>query len=369
MPRLPEFIFDSYKRYKADTNQLTAWLVETAKGLGYGLELPLSTERELPRKHTSDVAALEIATASLVAEYRRIFVNDFIKLARFIASTHHHMKVPILMLKLAHSAIAIWKHCAERFKHQTTQEEDTSDKAHWHFIIVLEEVVQILDPLCDTKPASVETNVDDVAPFVNPFLHLEMEEAKDEEVFEILPPVVVDHNTSPPHQLVIYIVVDDHDDDWLVVIYCVFKDLGDIQIFLCETWSDYRDKKIDLITVSNTTNMAFEIIRSMLENLLALNPEFNNYETIAYVLCSAVYKRLGVDPSAMELVDMLNLKMVIVEEFVYLPTYLLLRSFRKNIQGPGMVSAKLPGHFGIYDPHRCRDSLSRKEKKLEDHII
>jgi hypothetical protein len=202
----------------------------------------------------------------------------------------------------------------------------------------LEEVVQILDLLCDTKPASVETNPGDAAPLVNPFSHLDVEETKDKEVFETLPPVVV------------YTVAGDEDDDWLVAIYCVFKDLSDVQTFLRETWSDYRDKKIDLITASVTTNMAFEIIRSMLEDLLALNPEFNNYETIAHVLCSTACSRLGADPSAMELVDMLNLKMVNVEEFIYLPTYLLLRSFCEKIQGPGMVPAKPPGHFGIYDP-------------------
>jgi hypothetical protein len=107
MPKLPYFIFDSYKRYKADTNQLTTWLVETAKVLGYGLELPLSTEGELPRKHASNAAALGTATASSVAEYRRIFVNDFIKLACFIVGTHHRIKVPNLVLKLARSAIAV----------------------------------------------------------------------------------------------------------------------------------------------------------------------------------------------------------------------------------------------------------------------
>ena len=101
-----------------DASQLTAWLVETAKGLGYGLELPLSTERELPRKHAPDAVALGTATASSVAEYRRIFVNDCIKLARFIAGTYYCIKVPNLVLKFTRSAIVVQKYCAKWFKQQ-----------------------------------------------------------------------------------------------------------------------------------------------------------------------------------------------------------------------------------------------------------
>jgi hypothetical protein len=32
---LPEFLFSTYKQYKTDTNKITTWLVETAKGCGY----------------------------------------------------------------------------------------------------------------------------------------------------------------------------------------------------------------------------------------------------------------------------------------------------------------------------------------------
>ena len=32
---LPDFLFDSHKRYKADTNRVAAWLAETAQKYGH----------------------------------------------------------------------------------------------------------------------------------------------------------------------------------------------------------------------------------------------------------------------------------------------------------------------------------------------
>lgn len=43
---LPKFLVGSYKRYKADTDLFTAWLVETAAKAGHQLELGRQTTEE-----------------------------------------------------------------------------------------------------------------------------------------------------------------------------------------------------------------------------------------------------------------------------------------------------------------------------------
>jgi hypothetical protein len=375
MPKLPEFIFDSHKRYKADTNQLTAWLVETAEGLGYGSESLHSTECKVTaptrlkgkaRKQNTREATI----ASSTVEYKTIFVKEFTKLARFIAGSSYPIKVPRLVLKLAHSAISARKRCAEWFRHTATQEA-VSDKTHWHFITVLEEVVRILDPLCDqddTKSAAIETRPGEVA-LANSFSLLNVEETKDDDFCQTLPPVATQASTGTPlsQQLVVYTVAEDDTDDWFVV-FCFFRDLSEIRNFLRETWSDYRDGKTDLITASVTTNMAFSIIRSAQEDLVSLHPNMDSYEGIADVLCSGTYIHLGEGPPPFERGGNLNLNLLDFEEFVYLQIFWMLLKFCDVIQ-PDILPVYLPGRFGIYDPHRSRDSLSIQEKRSEDRII
>ena len=49
MNRLPEFIFDTNKRYKADTEKVLAWLCETAKKCGYTLDTTAAVQNPAGR--------------------------------------------------------------------------------------------------------------------------------------------------------------------------------------------------------------------------------------------------------------------------------------------------------------------------------
>lgn len=49
MTPLPEFLFDTYKRHKADTNRVAAWLVETAQKCCHALEILVTSRPSGPR--------------------------------------------------------------------------------------------------------------------------------------------------------------------------------------------------------------------------------------------------------------------------------------------------------------------------------
>ncbi|CAM6087362.1 unnamed protein product [Calypogeia fissa] len=423
MPKLPEFIFDSHKQYKADTNQFTSWLVETAEGLGYDLDLqPVSViEDDPPRKNPphrsgrtkgkarkqqgskggSAPKSPAAGSSSFIAEYKRIFVKEFTKIANFIAGSANKVKVPNLVLNLARRAIAMRKRCAEWFKQQAPEDEDDiSAKTHQHFITVLEEVVEILDPLCerDCKPTS-KTKTSNVAEtqnltsqgetLVNPFSILDIEDTTDEDLSEEFPqPQVTTSSTtisttkttkrtSRGRQVEVHYILEEEesDADDLLALFCFFYDLYLIRDSLRDTWADYRDRTIDLITASVTTNMAFHIIRSKQDDLLAMYPELDNYKKLAIVLCVAGSMRRTVNHATMEVEievdfeDFLSMpRRKQVEEFVYIPIYSLFMSLLQVIQ-PNMLPVYQPGHFGTYNPRQSRDSMTTAQKELEDKII
>jgi hypothetical protein len=53
-------------------------------------------------------------------------------------------------------------------------------------------------------------------------------------------------------------------------VFCFFEDLHRIQDFLKETWNDYKEYKIDLITAVIITNAAIDIVRRLEESLVEI---------------------------------------------------------------------------------------------------
>ena len=71
---LPDFLFDSHKRYKADTDRVAAWLAETAQKFGHTLKSQPSTSRpigsgRLKGKEAREKASTGATTSSTALRY------------------------------------------------------------------------------------------------------------------------------------------------------------------------------------------------------------------------------------------------------------------------------------------------------------
>lgn len=404
MTTLPDFLFDSHKRYKADTNRIAAWLAETAQKHGHTLEAQPSTSspsgprlKGKARKQAREAqkAATGAGTTSAVARYT-ITVKEFTDLALWIVNQKPPIKVPQIILWLIRSAITLRKRCAEWFQKKMTREnladESASNLKHSHFIDVLEHVLHILEP--NSTPETVDsaqvgrTPSEDTAGkmdagaksqaeldnLVNCFdiLNIEQNAFAPDAVPEPSAAArnVVSGETTPRAPRNVTYEMEATDEELYFALYCFFDDLDRLRGFLHKLWSQYKAGEIDLITASVTTNMAINLVHRAEQDLTAAFPIIpKTYDGIALVFYILMCGLRGEDPDEREQPDdIVNFAMLDVADWVYLPVYSLLLSFCDVIRSNHAPVMK-PGHFGIYNPRVDRSKLTIRQKMQEDRII
>src|ERR1700676_2978899 len=99
MTTLPDFLFDTYKRYKADTNRVVAWLVETSQKCGHTLEsqptmTSSSSGPRLKGKARTEARKAGTATRSAPSLKHAIAVNGLTDKAQLIANQNPPVKIP-----------------------------------------------------------------------------------------------------------------------------------------------------------------------------------------------------------------------------------------------------------------------------------
>ncbi|KAJ3089487.1 hypothetical protein HK102_006278 [Quaeritorhiza haematococci] len=406
MGTLPDFLFSSSKRYKNETNRLAEWLAVTAKSLGYDLESEVEIKRNRMRGGKARKLAKEAAKAAGSSSNSRpgssntptptpaptgpiteyiIGVKQFTTLARFIVDKSPTLKVPRSVLNIAQSAISIRKRCAQWFagKANASEKIKKSNETHGHFISVLEQVVEILKPRCaelgvkkgkeKDEKVTRDSSVDEIN-LVNSFGLLTVEEP---ELVEAVPSAAKGKAKPSTTALVqvrdpstVYSAGKDDMED-LFALFCFFEDLKEMRTFLSELWKDYRDGKVDLVTVSVTTNTALDLIPRAQDDLLSFHPDLDDYDKVVKVMYVSACLSRGEDPSNIQKPEcVVNMNMLDVADFLYIPAYSILCSLREAIPPGGKtVPVYKPGHLGVYDPCRNRDSLSIQEKRREDLII
>ncbi|KAJ3289777.1 hypothetical protein HK104_007243 [Borealophlyctis nickersoniae] len=208
--------------------------------------------------------------------------------------------VPAFVLTIARRAIQARKRCADWFRRSPVDDDDTKaqkDESHWLFVGVLEDVVKMLTPLAvpevrkETEKSTAEVSLE------NQFSSLEVDETEEDiEDATQVPPL-------PPSDVSIigeeaYDVEEDESE--IFATFCLFEDLANIRRFLQQTWTDYREGRIDLITASATTNTAVDIVREAHEELVGLYPHLTDYYEV--INAPYVYACLcrGEDPNAVE---------------------------------------------------------------------
>ncbi|KAJ3293169.1 hypothetical protein HK104_004683 [Borealophlyctis nickersoniae] len=384
MTKLPPFLADSHKRYKADTNRLAQWLVVNAKRLGYELETSETSEtsqassvptgskrlKGKARKLAREAGAASGTSAPLPRKRHVLTVQQFTDMAETIARAGE--PVPAFVLTIARRAILARKRCADWFRRSPVDDDDIKarkDEGHWHFVGVLEDVVEMLMPLAVPEVRQEAEKGDESTAEVsleNQFSLLEVDE-NDEEDFEDatqeppLPPSDVSSIGEEVYE------VEEDNSEIRFIIFCLFEDLADIRRFIQQTWTDYREGQIDLITASVTTDMAVNLVRDAEEELANLCPLLTGYED--FVAKPYVYACLcrGEDPRNIDQEFMVNVRMMDVAEFLYLPIYSSLFPLRDAINPKVLPVYK--GQYGYHDPRQNRESLTQSERMWEDRRI
>ncbi|KAJ3036284.1 hypothetical protein HDV00_002941 [Rhizophlyctis rosea] len=409
MSKLPEFVYDTYTRYKVDTNRLARWLVTTAERLGYeglkgrrdaevsegGQEVQSGEHRKAKNKRRSTGAKAK-TDPNAQPEKRILAVAQFTELAEFIAKSGEAVKIPRAVLTVARSAIAARKGCAGWFRDVKAAggSDGQSDDRHWHFIAVLEKVVDILEKceVVDIKGgvagrgagqregtnATKECDVE----IENRFAMLELDDLVDahSESLEPHPPLHHATTTSRPAKPapiveVMYETEEDQEDIRIFISYCFFRDLNAIRNFLRQLWDDYKNNRADLATASVTTTAAFEIVRRMEEEFYLVIP---NLPEVNHV-CAAglIYLNVGIKlgENTMDYDSIFDVKIPDglrdVGDFCFWPGFIRLMHILMACNPPhGQISNVSGTSFGgRYNPSADRSSLTPDEQQKEDLFI
>ncbi|ORZ34817.1 hypothetical protein BCR44DRAFT_1435871 [Catenaria anguillulae PL171] len=231
------------------------------------------------------------------------------------------------------------------------------NQAHWHFIHVLTKVVEILArpgiELLESRFAVL--SVDDTADIPDD-AELDQQDADQE----------VDMNALEQRQQSYR--AEDDDGEVLLSLFCFFNDIDRVRTFLKETWTQYRDGTLDLVTASLVTSTAMDLVRQAQADLLAYHPRTDQYHEIIdrFFLQTCILR--GLPPAPLDPADMVNPEMADIAEFILLPVHATLNDFKPVIV-PGSFPALRKGHFGVYDPLVDRSRLSLRDRLQEDRLI
>lgn len=358
----------SYARYKADTNSFATWLLETANQCGYqppGLAaIPTAKKgKKKGNKHDSDADPLQYSATA----------KDVQKLAEVVANSS--LTVPKSILTIAKRAIKLRRAVTTWF---LGKGDSANNKRHAHFINLLEKICDDLEWKTNhTKQPPQDSAENDDANgdrSLNRFAVLTVEEPQETtqtqsasaELKKIVKVDVVEEDADNG---------DDDEESYLSQLFfktlCLFQDLDNMRKFISITWSEYRDKKIDLMNAAVVTDTASKLARDLIQEVEAdwrTTPvgRRDDIQNIVYKI--AVFTRgISAIPSA-EIGLPYNKHMADVAEWCYIPTKVLLESFADVIEDNHLPVFK-KGHFGTYDPKAKRQRMSLGQKFNEDKII
>lgn len=362
----------SYARYKADTNTFATWLLETANQCGYqppdlAAAIPTLKKGKHNGKHNGSAADPLLFSAT---------TKDLQKLAEVVGSSA--LTVPRSVLTIAKRAIKLRKAVTTWF---LGQGDSANNRRHAHFITVLEQI-------CDDLEWKINQPSKPDAKQPSPTPEAEGEDANDDRFLNKFAVLTVEEpqetaQTKPTpvesKKIVKVNVVEEEGDDatdsslgqLFFKTLCMLQDLNNMRTFISITWSEYCDKKIDLMNAAVVTDSALQLARDLIQEVEAdwgtsLTGRGENVQTLVFNL--AVFKRgLPAAPS-LEIGLPYNKNMADVADWCYVPTKILLESFADVLQVNHLPVFK-KGHFGTYNPKADRSRMSVDQKFNEDKII
>ncbi|KAL2802457.1 hypothetical protein BJX63DRAFT_440933 [Aspergillus granulosus] len=357
---LPKFLQSSYARYKADTNTFATWLLETANKCGYQpptLSATVPTAKKGKHKGKNDDSDADPLHYSVTTK-------DLHKLAEVVASSA--LTVPKSILTIAKRAIKLRKVVTSWF---LDQGDSVNNRRHAHFITALEQICEILEwktshsstsNAKQPSPTSEAQNDDaDADRFLNKFAVLTVEEPQN---------TAQTQPTPAESKKIVKVTVVEEDDNEEADVYV---DLNNMRILISTTWSEYRDKKIDLMNAAVVTDSALQLARDLVKEVEAdwhtsLTEEMDSVQNAVYYL--AVFGR-GMSPAPSTEIGLpYNKDMADIADWCYIPTKKLLDSFAAVLQVNTHPVFKT-GYFGTYDPKADREQMSLSQKFNEDKII
>lgn len=359
---LPEFLYDSYKQYKTDTDELLAWLSASAHQCGHS---------------GTSSRAQKVALGGLLSQARCI-----------VSATSPPMKIPSTKIGLIQRVIAARRRCTEWFENHPDTETaaKTKNQTHSYFTGILEKVLNILQPCYFQQEASSSTrlasgstgaihrsskektstgsklsseetkNMFEQLTVEEPSFDIPLELPEAEKVILEERPAenaiqIQDRRSSDPETESFY-------EEVKFAFFCLLEDLQQIRQFLRETWSQYQSFKITLMNASVTTNAAIQFVRRLELGVFADFPQLSGWEEVMQLIFPTAFNSQGNTADSVQWE---------VLEYIYFFPYSQLIDTSLYLFNDRKMPSPVWDYF--YDPRSDRATYSHLKKVREDMIL
>ncbi|TVY38400.1 hypothetical protein LOCC1_G008766 [Lachnellula occidentalis] len=378
---LPSSLTGTYERYKDDTSTFLRWLLENAPKSRATKDKDGSAPAATPSPAPSKTARLK-GKARLDAkkavsapptnsydsqEYCIVSLKELMPLATSIVNCDKpFITVPTHVFRAGLRAVSARKRCTSHFK-RTTEDKETeeSNQRHSYFSSLMEDVLRILQPRFlatrqrqtdHTEPGSTE-KIPSFETIENRFAALELEDTEELETASTF---------SPERAARVYEVERSRDkkvleEEKMFSIFCLLQDFWQLRDYVTTLWSDYKDRKIDVITASVTTNAAFMLAIRTQDEALAAYPELCDTQDIitalkSYTPCDETGDETTWASSPRDGVNL--------EDWAFGAEYDILGSFCHS-EAPNEIPPKR-GYDGLHIPFPDGSTMSHEDQRLQN---
>lgn len=265
----------TYQRYKSGTAKAINWLYATAIRCGYQ---PINADVPQPKvkakKGGKKGRKQNSAHKGLQQSEHNIDPWEIPVIAEVVAQSNPTTQIPTWLPVILEQVVSGRKEAADWYTlHPNGPSAREDDRKHRHFILILEQTVQILRPLFPSKPKATgaedviedqETRFDEM---VNQFDVLEVEEPG-EGSYPV--PDTTSKKCSPKTKF----ENEGTDEEKAFAIFCFFKDFTTIRDHVKLVWQQFEELgEIDVAAAALITNTAFEYFQRLETSLVAALPD------------------------------------------------------------------------------------------------
>ncbi|KAL2424199.1 hypothetical protein ABEF95_004212 [Exophiala dermatitidis] len=311
-------------------------------------------------------------------------VKEFVPMAQYVAGFNKPpVKVPNAFVRALDRAIALRKRVGATMggnegERKTRSENDrNSDARHSFFVGVLEAVRETLKPRMspDIKDQALPSQAVDAAAvdpqtqLDNLFSSLAVDEPLNlEEGMPESPAQSATPAPAGPEPTYKAETVTDLEEA-LFAFTCLLTDFDSIREVLEDTWIGYKERRVDIVSASITTNTALELARRLEEEQQHIFGPHGGSRHMLELYYRAHSLGQGQDADHKERPDdELKFAMYDFSSTFYWPVYLILGGYL-DVHEPGSVPVYKPGTYGVYDLRADRSKMSNREKFKEDKVI
>ncbi|EEU36521.1 uncharacterized protein NECHADRAFT_81199 [Fusarium vanettenii 77-13-4] len=265
----PDPLVSIYQQYKQGTDFVASWLASTAKSCGYSTgdtapSVSNTGQEKKNAKRKGKQSAKETTFKTVVA------IKDFVPMAKIISSHKPSIKVSQFFLKTLDMVIEMRSGFGKHLAESGVALDKLSDRSHGHFVDVLRQVQEVLQPCCSSPDETASSPDPVVEQITNPFDQLELFEPSQ----KFLSTQAIPKSEFPIDQNQYEAEVLSSRDDAVAAFTLLVKDLDLIRKSVMGIWLAQVDDRLDLASCAVATNTAFDFARSLIAQV---EPDLQEY--------------------------------------------------------------------------------------------